>query len=274
LLAGDKEVELQGAKWWRTAVGNLVPTERVMAYAPVATPHGGFFPEGSEPATSGGVVKIEGAAKYTADTEKKTLGSAGLIAKNTVVGLVGEPFPFWGVPYQKTTEGFWVKLSDLATPALEIPGDLGPNEKWIDVDLGKQVLAAFEGKRAVFAARISSGRRNPWDAQHDYPTPTGQYHVREKHVTTTMDGDLAADGPYSIEDVPWVMYFKGSYALHGAFWHDDFGHARSHGCINIAPQDARALFLWTEPHLPTGWHGVLASTDRPGTRIVLHEPAK
>jgi lipoprotein-anchoring transpeptidase ErfK/SrfK len=136
------------------------------------------------------------------------------------------------------------------------------------------VLAAFEGKRAVFVARISSGRRNPWDAQHDYPTPSGQYHIREKHVTTTMDGDLAADGPYSIEDVPWVMYFKGSFALHGAFWHDDFGHARSHGCINMAPQDARALFFWVGPRLPAGWHGVHASTDRPGTRVVIHEPAK
>lgn len=274
LLAGDKEVELQGAKWWRTAVGNLVPTERVMVYAPVSTPHGGFFPEGTEPATSGGVVKIEGAAKYTADTEKKTIGSAGLITKGAVVGLAGDPFSFWGVAYQKTTEGFWVKLADLASPALEVPGDLGQNEKWIDVDLGKQVLVAFEGKRAVFAARISSGRRNPWDAQHDYPTPTGQYHIREKHVTTTMDGDLAADGPYSIEDVPWVMYFRGSFALHGAFWHDDFGHARSHGCINIAPQDARALFFWAEPRLPVGWHGVHASADRPGTRVVIHEPAK
>lgn len=269
LLAGDKEVELQGAKWWRTAVGNLVPTERVMLYAPVSTAHGGFFPEGAEPATSGGVVKAEGSAKYTADTDKKTIGTAGVIAKGAVVGLVGEPFAFWGVPYQKTTEGFWVKLSDLATPKLAVPDDLAENEKWIDVDIEKQVVVALEGKRAVFAARISSGRRNPWDDKHDYPTPTGQYHIREKHVTTTMDGDLAADGPYSIEDVPWVMYFKGSYALHGAFWHDDFGHPRSHGCINLAPQDARALFLWAEPRLPIGWHGVHASSDRPGSRVVI-----
>ena len=48
-----------------------------------------------------------------------------------------------------------------------------------------------------------------------------------------MDGDVASDGPYSIEDVPWIMYFNGGFALHGAFWHSSFGHERSHGCVNL-----------------------------------------
>lgn len=279
LLSGDKEVELQGAKWWRTAVGNLVPSERVMAYAPVATQHGGFITRGAADggapleATGGAVMKADPGGKYSADLEKKSLAGIGTIAKGTPLGLVGEAVSFYGAAYQQTSEGFWVKLSDVIAPKPEPPPDLVEGEKWIDVDLGKQVLVAFEGKRAVYVARISSGRRNPWDAQHDYPTPTGVYRIREKHVTTTMDGDLAADGPYSIEDVPWVMYFKGSYALHGAFWHDDFGHPRSHGCINLSPQDARALFFWVDPRLPTGWHGVFA-TGRSGTRVVIHEPTK
>ena len=53
--------------------------------------------------------------------------------------------------------------------------------------------------------------------------------------------------PYSIEDVPYVMYFEGSYALHGAFWHNNFGHEQSHGCVNLAPLDAKKIFFWTEP---------------------------
>jgi hypothetical protein len=85
-----------------------------------------------------------------------------------------------------------------------------------------------------------------------------------------MDGDVASDGPYSIEDVPWVQYFQGSYALHGAFWHDNFGYVRSHGCVNLAPEDARTLFSWTEPKLPEGWHGAFAAPDK-GTRVVIHE---
>ncbi|MDB5214457.1 MAG: hypothetical protein JWO86_2384, partial [Myxococcaceae bacterium] len=79
------------------------------------------------------------------------------------------------------------------------------------------------------------------------------------------------DGPYSIEDVPWIMYFNGSYALHGAFWHNNFGKTKSHGCVNMAPQDAKAIFAWTEPHLPDGWHGVMSTTEKPGTRVIIHE---
>jgi lipoprotein-anchoring transpeptidase ErfK/SrfK len=123
----------------------------------------------------------------------------------------------------------------------------------------------------VFATLVSSGKRNAVDKDKDHPTPAGTFRIREKHVTATMDGDVAADGPYSIEDVPWVMYFEGSYALHGAFWHGNFGHVMSHGCVNLSPADARALFAWTEPRLPEGWHGAFGSDKHPGTRVVIHE---
>ena len=96
-----------------------------------------------------------------------------------------------------------------ASRSTEPPPDLEADEKWIDVDLEHQTLVAFEGKQPVYATLISSGRRNPWDPEHDRPTPTGTYRIHEKHVSATMDGDVASDGPYSIEDVPWVMYFSG-----------------------------------------------------------------
>jgi hypothetical protein len=64
------------------------------------------------------------------------------------------------------------------------------------------------------------------------------------------------------------MYFSGSYALHAAFWHERFGHPRSHGCVNIAPRDARWLFFWTAPNLPSAWHGILADVGK-GTTVVL-----
>jgi hypothetical protein len=287
LISGDHEVELQGAKWWRTAQGNLVPFDRVGPYNSVATLRGAWVgtnatgdagtagEAGTSEATGAAVIKVDAGAKYTADAEKKGIaGTGGLLGKGAAVALAGAPVSFWGVPYQQTTQGFWVKLSDVVVTTAQPPEDLGPDEKWIDVDLDKQLLVAFEGKRPVFATRVSSGRRNPYDLQHDYPTPTGSYRIREKHVTTTMDGDLAADGPYSIEDVPWVMYFKGSYALHGAFWHDSFGYPRSHGCINMSPADARDLFFWVEPRLPVGWHGAYSAGDHRGTRIVIHEGKK
>src|SRR5262249_11938645 len=102
-------------------------------------------------------------------------------------------------------------------------------------------------------------------------TRPGAVRIREKPIAATMDGDVASDGPYSIEDVPWIMYFSGSYALHGAFWHSNFGHTKSHGCVNLSPVDAHRLFGWTEPRLPEGWHGVTATDQDPGTRVVVHE---
>ena len=160
----------------------------------------------------------------------------------------------------------------LASPA-PTPPDLAPGEKWIDVDLTRQTLVAFEGARPVFATMVSSGKRNPQDKERDFPTPTGTFRVREKHVTVTMDGDVASDGPYSIEDVPWVMYFHAGYGFHAAFWHDSFGRPRSHGCVNLAPDDARTLFAWSDPPLPEGWHGVMAKDAAEGTRVVVHEDA-
>jgi hypothetical protein len=69
--------------------------------------------------------------------------------------------------------------------------------------------------------------------------------------------------------VPYVMYFKGAYALHTAFWHDRFGHPKSHGCVNMAPWDARHIFAWTNPRWPENWHGVFATAARPGAWVII-----
>jgi hypothetical protein len=60
-----------------------------------------------------------------------------------------------------------------------------------------------------------------------------------------------------VEHVPWVLLFQGHNALHGAYWHDRFGQRRSHGCVNLAPKDARWIFEWVSPTLPEGWTGYL-----------------
>jgi hypothetical protein len=142
------------------------------------------------------------------------------------------------------------------------PGEVGAQEKWITVDLSEQTLVAYEGDRAVFATLISSGK-----AGHD--TPTGAFRIRHKHVSTTMRGDDPIDGPYEVEEVPWTMYYSGGYALHGAYWHDEFGRVRSHGCTNIAPADARWLLSWTDPPLPAGWHSIRRHDDADGTRVYI-----
>ncbi|CAN5431031.1 hypothetical protein BH09MYX1_BH09MYX1_20050 [soil metagenome] len=280
-VALDRDFMAAKAHWWRTSEGFAIPYERLALQTWWPEFHGNWGPKadlaaqdgGAAPEGNGTTLLLTGdyGIRYVED-EKGKLKYTTPIPKLTPVELSGDPRTEGGVVYQRTTAGFWVRLADGIVPAVEPPSDLGPNEKWIDVDLQKELLVAFEGKHAVYATKVSSGRRNPYDPEHDFPTPTGTFRIYEKHVSVTMDGNVAADGPYSIEDVPWVMYFQGSYALHGAFWHNGFGSPRSHGCVNLAPTDARELFFWTEPRLPVGWHGVFQTGSQPGTRVVLHEP--
>jgi len=147
------------------------------------------------------------------------------------------------------------------------PEGVGETEKWIDVDLGLQSLVAYEGDRPVFVTLISSGRiKNENVEELNHATPTGEFRLTSKHLTHTMDGDNAFDGPYSVDDVPYVMYFQLAYAIHSAFWHDSFGRPKSHGCVNMAPLDARWMFRWAGPHVPRDG---TAATRPPRTRTRL-----
>ena len=173
--------------------------------------------------------------------------------------------------YFRTREGYFVRSRQVRViTAHAPPADLGPDEKWIDVNLDHQSVVAYQGATPVYVTVGSTGRRNRSNPDENYETIQGGFRIQSKHVATTMDGNSANDGPYSIEDVPWVMYFEASFALHGAFWHEGYGMMRSHGCVNLAPSDARWLYHWTEPQVPPGWHAAYATPQRPGTRVYVH----
>ncbi len=158
-----------------------------------------------------------------------------------------------------------VRRVDEATPP---PMVKEPWQRWIDVDVGRQVLLAYEGSTPVYVALVSTGREKQ---NIEFQTPRGIHTVLSKHVTSTMDNLYATDGPYAIEDVPWTMYFFSSYAIHGAFWHNGFGQVRSHGCINLSPWDARWIFMWADPQLPAGWHSVYSTDGAPGSLVKVHD---
>ena len=103
-------------------------------------------------------------------------------------------------------------------------GKYGP--KWFDVDISDQSIIAYEGDTPVYTARVSTGT---WK----YPTVEGTYRVYAKYVSTKMEGGQGTPDYYYIPNVPYTMYFYGSYALHGAFWHNKFGNQMSHGCVNL-----------------------------------------
>lgn len=150
------------------------------------------------------------------------------------------------------------------------PEGVGEGDRWIDVDLTNQVVVAYDWKRPRYVTLASTGRTRTPSPELDYRTPKGLHRIRGKHLTSTMDSDEPGEPPYSLEDVPYVMYFKGAYAFHSAFWHDRFGRPRSHGCINLAPRDAKWLYNWAGPDLPETWHGGSATDENPGTWVWVH----
>lgn len=169
--------------------------------------------------------------------------------------LTGKVMMRGGQRYYVSTDGLLLRDSGVRViEKVARPKNVRKGERWIRVDLDRQTLTAYDGERPVFATLVSSGL-------DDHATPVGLFRLHAKHVATTMADDVA-DGPYSIEDVPWTMYFLGSYALHAAFWHDKFGNQRSHGCVNLAPRDARWLFYWGAPDVPSGWHGSIAAIGK------------
>jgi hypothetical protein len=272
-LALDKEVHAFAGTFWRTMRGMFVAKDHVLVHDPKVEFEGVWLnAPGETRHLPLGWITNPHQWKYNFEDGK--MHRHEHVDRFTIVQLTGKKQVVEDKTYWETADGWWMRAMDgtMTNPG-PLPKNLGPREKWIDINLGLQSLVAFEGDAAVFATIISSGRHDD-DPVKDHHTHPGEFRVREKHVSATMDNDTATDGPYSIEDVPWIMYFDGSTALHGAFWHSRFGHERSHGCVNMTPHDAHELFPWVSPKLPDGWHGARATDANPGTRVVVHDNGK
>jgi hypothetical protein len=132
--------------------------------------------------------------------------------------------------------------------------DVDPAEKTISVDLDYQTLSCFEGNKEVFFARIASGRKydpTTFAETDQYATPATTLYTWWKLVSKDMTagGTEGASG-YSTPGVPWCTFIDSNgVAIHGAFWHNAFGERRSHGCINVTPEEAKWIFRWTTPYV-------------------------
>ena len=104
--------------------------------------------------------------------------------------------------------------------------------KWIEIRLATQRLIAWQNGKVVMSSAISSGVRA-------HPTLRGTFHIYVKYRSTRMRGP-----GYNLPNVPYTMYYSGSYGIHGAYWHNNFGHPMSHGCINLPVSFSRRLFSW------------------------------
>lgn len=112
------------------------------------------------------------------------------------------------------------------------------DKRWIQIDLSKQRLIAWEGDRVVYGSAISSGKKST-------PTLIGTFNIQSKFKTTRMRGR-----GYDVPNVPHAMFYQGNYGIHGAYWHKRFGIPVSHGCVNLAPKHAKWLFEWASVGTP------------------------
>jgi len=111
-------------------------------------------------------------------------------------------------------------------------GGSSGGSKWIEIDLSSQRLYAHQGNTVVYSFIVSTGIPA-------YPTPTGTFRIYSKYPAIAMSGP-----GYYLPGVPHTMFFYRGYAIHGTYWHNNFGHPMSHGCINLTRADAAALYAW------------------------------
>lgn len=134
-----------------------------------------------------------------------------------------------------------------------ISPDVDPAEKKIVVNITYQTLSCFEGNREVFFCRAATGSlaNAAIGLDNKYETPVGDMYTYWKIVSKSMGANSSENAAgYDTAAVPWCTFVAtGGVAIHGAFWHNNFGTARSHGCINVTPEEAKWIFRWTDPYV-------------------------
>jgi len=124
--------------------------------------------------------------------------------------------------------------------------------KRIDVDLKQQIVTAYEDDKLVFTARVATGGRyRTPDGVRNFFTIPGEHRIFRKIAGQLMAGGTSGYDGYYLPGISWVPYFTSSgIAFHGTYWHNDYGAPRSHGCVNMLPEDSQWVFRWTMPAYP------------------------
>ncbi|BAJ63876.1 L,D-transpeptidase [Anaerolinea thermophila] len=146
---------------------------------------------------------------------------------------------------------FWADAEAFRPITEEDVAPISPEveNKKIIVNVTRQTLSCYEGNREVHFCRVSTGAK--FDAQGNpvdkWSTPLGPHPIYRKLMSLHMSGETTGD--YTA--VPWTCFITGEgVAVHSTYWHNEFGIPRSHGCINVSPEDAKFIFRWTNPVVP------------------------
>lgn len=186
------------------------------------------------------------------------LNSSGQFDENLSLAIFDNQI----IDYPKTS---LAQAATTPTTETNVLGTKNPagEEKWIEVSLDQQKLRAWEGDQIVMEFSISSGK---WA-----PTPKGDFAIWYKTRSQLMKGGSKDLGTYYyLPNVPHNMFFYKGYAIHGAYWHNNFGQPMSHGCVNSPLPNAAQLFEWSGPVIPPGQWVARATPENPGTRVFVH----
>ena len=268
-VAWSAEVEHEGRPFLLTADYAWIPKDRLTEY-PKITFAGLHLPRDAKMPLA--FFRGQDYPKYKRISDTEFEKTNQQFRRLSHVELSGKSLSVGEHRYLETRDdGLYTRAQDAVVPQLRAKtpwgaplGDApdttgktpGGRKTWIDVSVLGGWLLAYEGQKAVFVTLMSPGRGGVpvpgKDPIETASTPTGQYKITGKFATATM----VAPGELVHSDVPWAQNFSGPHALHGAYWHNEWGEKKSGGCVNVSPIDGKHLFEWTEPAVPPGWHGV------------------
>jgi lipoprotein-anchoring transpeptidase ErfK/SrfK len=162
---------------------------------------------------------------------------AVLLALCTVLGVVSPtsaaPVPIAPAQQEAASNGQSARVAvGNGSTSSNTAASAGSGERWIEVILSQRRLLAHQGNKIVLSSLVSIGKPRT-------PTIRGTFRIYSKVKSTRMRGP-----GYNLPNVPNVMYFRGGYAIHGAYWAKYFGGQISHGCVNMNLKDAAWLFNW------------------------------
>lgn len=125
-------------------------------------------------------------------------------------------------------------------------------EKRVEINDTYQTLSCFEGNQEVYFCRVSTGAKFDMygNLVDKWATPLGTHRISRKYISLQMSGGTTGAG-YDLPGIGWVTIFAtGGVAIHSTMWHNNFGDAMSHGCVNVLPEDAKWIFRWSLPNVP------------------------
>lgn len=263
IVRWKKSLSLKGVAYWQNSKHYLIKASRLLRHRPSGYQGADLRKLDYDLPVAIVRAKRKGAAVYDRPGGKE-LERVGHHSVHEIFESkrIQEPRKKLRTKFYRIGEGRWVRARRVisAWPTPKVPPGLAPCEKWVEIVIDHQSLIAYEGTEPVYVTMITSG-----DKRH--PTKYGIFRLWWKKAQTDMTSSMAGSERYRVDDVPWAQFFYLGQALHGAYWHSDWGNRRSHGCINLAPRDAKWLYDWTRPRVPDGWLSRYADEKHPGTVV-------